>query len=285
MQVVSFINMKGGVGKTTLAVNVAYALAYVHKQQVLIVDCDPQFNATQHLLETELYLAHVSDPKKGTLTDIFMPKRAGRINTVKGSARAANKSRMPLSACTCAIFDGGAGRGKLDLIPSNLTLMEIEESRRLTEVRLKNFLKERAAGYDYVIIDCPPTISVFTQAAVLASDKYVVPIKPDPLSVLGLPTLERALEEYAEDAGMQIEQVGLVFTLVRGPTPSRMKEIMEELRRKRKRAVFNQFMSQSTDVAKSVEAHQPVFLFKPSVRASVQALEITQEFLERTSGA
>jgi len=162
--------------------------------------------------------------------------------------------------------------------------MEIEESKRLTEVRLKHFLKDKAGAYDYVLIDCPPTISIFTQAAVLASDKYLVPIKPDPLSVLGLPTLERALEEYAEDAGKGIEQVGLVFTLVRGPTPKRMKELMQELRDKRKAAVFSAHMSQSTDVAKSVEAHQPVFLYSPNVRASSQVISITKEFLERTSG-
>ena len=277
--------MKGGVGKTTLAVNVAYGLASIHKKQVLLVDCDPQFNATQYLLETDRYLEHVNDRKKGTLTDIFMPRRLGRVDTVRGSAKSTNKGQMPLSACSCTIFDGGPGRGKLDLIPSNITLMEIEQSKRLTEVRLKNYLKEKAANYDYVLIDCPPTISIFTQAAVLASDKYLVPIKPDPLSILGLPTLERALAEYAEDAGMGIEQVGLVFTLVRGPTPTRMKEVMAELRSERKNAVFSDHMSESTDVAKSVEAHQPVFVYNPNVKASAQVIGITKEFLERTLGA
>ena len=283
-QVVSFINMKGGVGKTTLAVNVAYALAYVHKKKVLIVDDDPQFNATQYLLSDEEYLNHINDKKKGTLLEVFVPRKPGAVNTVTGTAKSNSKGRMSLSACTCSIFDGGDGRGKLDLMPSTLALIDIETSKRGTENKLKAYLKEKAQGYDYVIIDCPPTISVFTQAAILASDKYLVPIKPDPLSVIGLPLLERWLEEFTDDAGMEIDGVGLVFTLVRGPLPNRMREVMDDLRQKRKDEVFDTHLSQSTHVAQSVEAHEPVFLYSPGVKTSIQVLEITKEFLNRTSG-
>jgi chromosome partitioning protein len=130
MQVVSFMNMKGGVGKTTLAVNVAHALAQVHKKNVLIVDGDPQFNATQYLMRTKAYFDHTNDPKNGTIRDIFVPRRPGAISTISGSAKPVNKSKMALSSCTCNIFDGGPGRGKLDLIPSTLALMDIEMSKR-----------------------------------------------------------------------------------------------------------------------------------------------------------
>ena len=283
-QTISFINMKGGVGKTTMAVNVAYGLAYVHKKQVLLVDCDPQFNATQYLLEDQAYLDHISDNKRGTLRDIFVPRRAGQVSTVHGTARGMNKSDISLHAITCNVFDGGANRGKLDLIPSTLALMDIETAKRNAERRLKNFLAKKAAGYDYVIIDCPPTISIFTQAAVLASDKYIVPIKPDPLSVTGLPLLESALDEYSDDAGIQLESIGLVFTLVRGPTPSVMKDVIADLRNRRGNDVFDSIMSVGTDVAKSVESHKPVFLHRPGCKTATQALAITKEFLDRTSG-
>jgi len=75
------MNMKGGVGKTTLAVNVAYCLAYVHKKKVLVVDGDPQFNTTQYLLDDPVYLKHVQNDRKGTLRDIFVPttKQLGRF--------------------------------------------------------------------------------------------------------------------------------------------------------------------------------------------------------------
>src|SRR5258708_3825779 len=153
MQVISFMNMKGGVGKTTLAVNVAYGLAYFHRKNVLIVDGDPQFNATQYLVSAHAYLKHLNDDKKGTLRDIFVPRRSGPISTVVGAAKPINKTKMSLAACTCSIFSGGAGRGKLDLIPSTLQLIDIETSKRGTESKLKSYLQERATGYDYVIID------------------------------------------------------------------------------------------------------------------------------------
>jgi chromosome partitioning protein len=159
-----------------------------------------------------------------------------------GISKSINKSKMPLDMCTIRIFDGGSKRGKLDLLPSTLQLIDIETSRRGTESKLKAYLNEKASQYDYVIIDCPPTISIFTQAAMLASDKYIVPIKPDPLSVLGLPLLERWLDEFTEDNGLDLEAIGLVYTAVRGPQPRRMKEIMAEMRKERKRAVFTNYL-------------------------------------------
>ena len=136
MQIISFINMKGGVGKTTLAVNVAYGLAFLHPKRVLLVDGDPQFNATQYLLEDDVYLQHTEDSKKGTLADIFVPRQPGAVNTLKGQAKEINRAKMSLSQCTCVIFDGGPGKGKLDLLPSSLKLMYAEDSRRGTETKL-----------------------------------------------------------------------------------------------------------------------------------------------------
>jgi chromosome partitioning protein len=284
-QVVSVINMKGGVGKTTLAVNVAYALAYHHKKKVLLVDVDPQFNASTYLLSEKHYLAHIGDQKKGTVLDIFVPRRPGPVNTVSGASKPTNRVKMSLSACTCPVYAEQNGAGKLDLIPSTLALMEIETSKRGTENKLNNFICEKGAAYDYVILDCPPTISIFTQAAILASQKYLVPIKPDPLSVIGLPLLERWMTEFTDDAGVTVESVGLVFTLVRGPTPSRMAEAMSDLRRERKAEVFAAYLSEATAVAESVEAHRPVFLYRSNSKAANQILEIAEEFLNRTSGA
>lgn len=284
MQVISFMNMKGGVGKTTLTVNVGYALAYLHRKKVLVVDGDPQFNATQYLMREDDYLAHIGDRKKGTLMDIFVPRRPGRVRTVSGSARSADKKKMSLSACTSTIFDGGQGRGRLDLIPSILNVIDIETSRRGTENMLNLYLQEKASSYDYVIIDCPPTISVFTQAAIIASNKYLVPVKPDPLSVVGLPLLEQWLDEYLYQNGLQVEPIGLVFTLVRGATPKRMREVMADTRRERKGAVFASQLSEATDVAESVEAHRPVFLYNPHGKTAGEIRSITDEFVGRTSG-
>jgi chromosome partitioning protein len=285
MQVVSFMNMKGGVGKTTLAVNIAYALAYQHGKKVLMVDGDPQFNATQCLVDDAEFLQHVEN-KKGMLKDIFNPRRPGGINTAAGTSKPVNRAKMNLADCTIEIFPGSHGKpGRLDLLPNHLSIIDLEFSPRTTEWRLKTYLNEKAAHYDYVLIDCPPTISFFTQAAILASQKYIVPIKPDPLSVVGLPLLERYIDDFTYDQGIKLEQIGLVFTMVTGPIPQVMQSVMSDLRQKRKADVFKDYLSQSTGVAKSVVAHEPIFLHKPaSSKIKMQVLDITKEFLKRTGG-
>lgn len=291
MQVISFMNMKGGVGKTTLAVNVAYGLATTHDKKVLLVDVDPQFNATQYVVNDDDYISHINDPSKGTVKDIFTPRTAGAIDTIRGLSRARDRSKMSLEECTIPIYsrqkpgNARSGSGSLDLLPSFLNLVEVQTARRQTEAKLKAWLDEKATSYDFVIIDCPPTISIFTEAAILASHKYVVPIRPDALSVVGLPLLERYISDFTVDLGNKIEQIGIIFTQVRKPTPKAMQGVMDELREARKKAVFKQISTVATSVAESVEHRQPVIYFKKaSAKTKEQFLDITAEFLSRAGG-
>lgn len=289
MQVISFMNMKGGVGKTTLAVNIAYGLAAQHGKRVLVIDVDPQFNATQYLVADRAYLAHINNSSKGTIKEIFVPK-AEPVRTTVSATKPVARKLLSLPECSINIYDSEKphgfvrrGNGRLDVVPSTLDLVEVQNSKRQTEARLKVFIREKAQAYNYVLIDCPRTISIFTEAAILASDKYVVPIKPDPLSVLGLPLLERYIEDFTADVGMSLKQVGIVFTLVRRPTPKSMVSIMDDIRKQRKTDVFQNVSTVSTNVAESVEHHVPVMHFKKASDAlKLQYLDITTEFLERT---
>ena len=251
---------------------------------MLLVDCDPQFNATQYLVRDDVYLKHINDASKGTIKDIFIPKTTAQVSTVRGVAKSQNKSKLPIEKCTLRIFSHSLG-GVLDILPSTLNLVEVQNAPRQTENKLKAWLREKAVDYDYVIIDCPPTISIFTEAAILASDKYVVPIKPDALSVVGLPLLERYIEDFSADLGIKMEQIGMVFTMVRGPVPKAMKELMDELRLNRKGMVFQEYLSQATSVAESASAQVPLVRYKKaSQRTKLQIVDITKEFLKRTGG-
>jgi chromosome partitioning protein len=208
------------------------------------------------------------------------------VSTKLGLSKQVNKAKISLSDCTISVYKHTSGKGRLDLLPSQLDLLAVQHSARQTEMRLKKYIKEKASDlYDYVLIDCPPTISIFIEAAILASDKYVVPIKPDALSVVGLPLLEKYISDYTYDTGSELEQVGIIFTQVRTPTPPAMKEIMNDIRKSRGKAVFSTISAVSTNVAESVGAHKPVFLYKKaSDKLKMQFVDITAEFLKRTGG-
>lgn len=279
-QVVSFINMKGGVGKTTLAVNIGHTLVDDHSKKVLLVDLDPQANSSTYLMDEASYLEHISNDNKHTVLDIFKPKRDGGYSTISGKAKPAKRGQVNLTSCLHSYQI--EGNRSLDLIPCSLNLMEIEWSQRRTEDRLAQFLRTKASHYDYILIDCPPTISIFTQAAILASDKYVVPLKPDPLSTIGLPLLERWLLEYMENIGKEITPVGIVFCMVRGKTPAAMQQVMTEIKNARKDQVFDALLGESTKVAESVVHHQPVTIYAKGTKWADQLKAITAEFLART---
>ena len=278
MQVVALMNMKGGVGKTTLAIYLSHSLAAFHGKKVLLVDVDPQFNATQSLVGNSIYLTHLQADKP-TILDIFLPQRPGAVRTVSGHSPV--RGGLALQDCLLNVmFDPTTG-GRLDIIPSHLNLLEVQNSERQTEVLLQRFLEQRASGYDFVFLDCPPTISVFTQAAFLASHKYLVPLKPDPLSVIGLPLLEKWLADYSYITTRTVEKVGLVFTMVRNPQPKQMQAVIEDIRKTRGAEVFAGVLSLADAVASSVAPKKPVTIRQPTSKSSLEVKAIAEEFLLR----
>jgi chromosome partitioning protein len=271
---IAMINMKGGVGKTTLTVNIAYALAKLKEKKVLLVDADPQFNATQYLLQDELYLQHLRDGKY-TVYDIFVERSIPAVSTVS-RRRARAPPDVSIDNTSIRVFEGA---GRLDLIPSELRLLEAQSLGWGKERRLATFLSKVGGAYDYVLIDCPPTISIFTLSAYLASEGYLVPVKPDPLSTVGLPLLEKVIRDYTGDYDHEVRQIGIVPTMVRDT--KLMGRTLGALRRDRGPAVFTNVTSYSTYVAEAVEAHLPLFDYPPAVRAGHrdQIVRITEEFL------
>lgn len=211
MKVISLINMKGGVGKTTLAVNLADCLVRQHSQRVLLLDVDPQFNGTQCLMTPDEYVAH-HDADKDTMLDLFDRKR------VKASATAPAKGVEPKKLSEISVVKVRAG---LSLLPGSLDLYRLEmapgEGR---ENRIKAYLNSIAeeANYDIVIIDTPPTPSVWMTSALIASDYYLIPVRPDPLSLTGLDLLKSVVEDRKENYGLNVRCLGVVLTMTRAGT-------------------------------------------------------------------
>lgn len=210
MKVVSLINMKGGVAKTTLAINIADCLASRHSKRVLLIDVDPQFNATQCLMSPRSYMEHLQGDAD-TILKIF-----DRSSRTIASAVA---NRAVLSPKKLEEIEVIKIKKNFYLLPGNLELYRLEmapgEGR---ENRLKNYLTRVGDKYDYVIIDTPPTPSVWMTSALIASDYYVIPVKADPLSLTGIDLLKSIIDEKKENFGLTINCAGLVLTLTESNT-------------------------------------------------------------------
>jgi len=185
---------------------------------------------------------------------VFQPPAPASYHGGAGSAHAAASKPTPKTT----IMPIKRGNLKLDILPSILDLMRLDAAPRGTENRLRVFLEKVRADYDYILIDCPPTASLFSYSAFLASDAYLVPVKPDPLSVLGLPLLERAMQDYEERSGQELHRLGLVFTQVR--QTDAMRSTMEQVRRDYPNEVFRDMIIQTTGVAEAVEGNTPLQL-------------------------
>lgn len=206
-KVISFINMKGGVGKTTLTINVGYTLFRLG-YKVLIVDIDPQFNATQALMtkffSIERY-RQLRDEGK-TISSLLLINNGGNI--VSGN-------KTPSITIDDVILNlESSNNAKFDLIPGDLSLTGFESSSRGSEKLLKHNLKLISPNsYDYILIDTPATYSIYTQASLIASKYYFTPISPDTFSALGYSLLQKALSNDLLMEDNHLINAGIIFTM------------------------------------------------------------------------
>lgn len=199
---VSLINMKGGVGKTTIASQLAHA-ADTAKLKVLGVDLDPQSNLSQSIMGVRKYADYLRK-NKPTITQIF--DEYAPADGYQGSPRLINLDEIIVKRASYL------PSSTLDLIPSRLELSRTLKNPTGKERRLAKALARISDQYDLVIIDCAPTESILTDAAYFASRYVIVPIKPEFLATIGLPLLVRSMREFTiENDDHEIEIAGLVF--------------------------------------------------------------------------
>lgn len=213
---IAFINMKGGVGKTTLAVNMAYALAKLHELKVLLIDIDPQMNSTHYCLSEEAMEELIDEPNR-TIYGFLNPKY---------KAMTTRKNYMPdepIEDLTMSV------EGVFDIVPSHLKMMEINIANH--PFKLRQYINENFAGkYDVIILDCPPTISDYTKMGLLAADSYLVPMRADAFSMFGLPMLQEYVQEHIHrEFDHKLDFVGILLNMV---LPNRViyKKVKERLR-------------------------------------------------------
>ncbi len=197
---VSVINMKGGVGKSTLAFLLARHAAYELELDVLAVDLDPQANLSQAFMH-ERYERFLED-QGASIVEIF--------NGYHPPAKS-KKSSHPLDPSAAVVQVRGSDR--LELIPSRFDFSDhLVSSLKPDPKVLARFLSENYLHKDFVIIDCAPTESVFTRAAYHASGFVLVPVKPEYFATIGFPLLQGSLDQFrAENRGQSIDVCGIVI--------------------------------------------------------------------------
>jgi chromosome partitioning protein len=198
---VSLINMKGGVGKTTLAMQLALA-AGSKGIRVLAVDLDPQSNLSQAILGARRYVDHLKTDKP---TIIQILEGYTPPSSVTGSPTQVEAGKVILKQVT-------GKHETVDLVPSRLELCRTLRNPTGKERKLAKFLAKVGQDYDLILIDCAPTDSILTDAAYFASRFVLVPVKPEFMAAIGLPLLHKSLVAFnAENEDQRLDICGIVF--------------------------------------------------------------------------
>lgn len=210
--VLSFINLKGGVGKTTSAVAVAEILAEEERKHVLLIDLDPQTNATVTLISEERWAE--LDRNGRTIAQLF----EDRLDAHKPP-----KFEIE-SAIIRHVSTVGDGIARLDLLASSIRLIEFQDRIPMIALQgnyttnpieiLRAALSPVIGRYDYIIIDCPPSLGTVTRNGLRISTGYVIPTIPDIVSTWGIYQIVDSVNRFALDIGRPIPALGIVATKV-----------------------------------------------------------------------
>jgi chromosome partitioning protein len=250
-RIIALANQKGGVGKTTTAINLAASLAALEKK-VLIVDADPQANATSGVgIDTKQVKTTIYD----CLIDGVSPRGAV----------------MP-----CSIDN-------LSVIPSNIDLVgaEIEMLERPErEKTLRKVLAGIAGEYDYVLIDCSPSLGLLTVNALTAADSVIIPVQCEYFALEGLGKLLNTIKIIQTNLNPALEIEGFLLTMY----DSRLRlanQVVEEVTRHFQQMVFNTIIQRNVKLSEAPSYGQPAILYDAESRGTVNYLSLARELLER----
>ncbi len=249
---IAIFNQKGGVGKTTTNINLAACLALKGKK-VLVLDIDPQGNTTSGIGIKKKYLEH-------TIYDIlidetFDAKKAVLHTNVKG----------------------------LDIIPSNVDLAgaEIELVKlEKRESRLKKSIETLKKKYDYIFIDCPPSLGLLTINSLSAVESVLIPIQCEFYALEGVSQLVSTIEIVKRSLNPDIRIEGVILSMFDGRTNLSV-QVVQEVKRYFKSKVYSTVIPRNIRLAEAPSHGMPITQYDPKSRGAHAYMEFAQEFLDR----
>lgn len=289
--IISTVNMKGGVGKTTLTVNLATCLAKKHHKRVLVLDLDSQISATLSLISPHDFAK--LRKKKHTLSYLL-------DNIINPNPW----SKLSIQDIIVSNVCGIAG---LELLPGDIQLYdeyqvsemlhqqavesEAEEFQKVWDnferILIQQILAPVVNNYDFIILDCAPGYNLLTRSGIAASNFYLLPARPEPLSLVGIQLLERRIaklrKSHADTQPLDVNLLGIVFILSAGGLMGRyykqvMKRVQDDFDSEQ---LFTQSIPMDVNVAKAVDLFTPVSVAMPNSAGSKAFMKLSDELLAK----
>ena len=253
-KVIAIANQKGGVGKTTTAINLAASLAVLEKK-VLIIDADPQANTT-----SGLNFSPENDQKR-TLYEVMI----GRIDVRDAliQTEIANLHMIP---------------SHINLVGAELELVEAADR----ESKIKNALAPIRDNYDYIIIDCSPSLGLITINSLTASDSVMIPVQPEFFALEGLGKLLQTIRLVQAGPNQDLTIEGFVAPMSDGTTKVH-NQALGELREHFSEMVFNTIIQRNIRLSEAPSHGKPIILYDVICNGTTNYLNLAKEVLEKNS--
>ena len=251
-KVIAIANQKGGVGKTTTAINLAASLAVLEKK-VLIIDADPQANTTSGLNFSP------EDDQKRTLYEVMIGKIGVRDALIQ--TEIASLHMIP---------------SHINLVGAEIEMLEDENRESL----MKNALAEIRDEYDFIIIDCSPSLGLITINSLTAADSVMIPVQPEFFALEGLGKLLQTIRLVQERPNPDLTIEGFLVTMFDGRTKVH-NQVLNELREHFKEMVFDTIIQRNIRLSEAPSHGKPIILYDVICNGTTNYLNLAKEILEK----